>query len=95
MRYFISDLHFYHESLLTKMDKRGFSSCEEMNEYIIKQWNAKVGQQDEVVILGDVSMERGKKTGEILARLNGKLSLILGNHDTYLKDRHFDSSIFE
>lgn len=95
MRYYISDLHFYHESLLTKMDCRGFANCEEMHEYMVKKWNAKVRPQDEVVILGDVSMERGKLTSDILSRLNGKLCLIKGNHDVYLKDRRFDASRFE
>lgn len=95
MRYYISDLHFYHESLLTKMDKRGFSSCEKMHEYMIGQWNKKVREKDEVIILGDVSMERGKLTSDILGRLNGRLSLIVGNHDNYLKDRRFDASVFE
>lgn len=95
MRYYISDLHFYHESLLAKMDCRGFSSCEEMHEYMIQRWNAKVRPQDEVVLLGDVSMERGKKTSELLEKLNGKLYLIVGNHDMYLKDRRFDASRFE
>lgn len=95
MRYYISDLHFYHESLLMKMDRRGFATCDEMHEYIIKRWNDKVQPQDEVVILGDVSMERGKKTSDVLDRLHGKLYLIIGNHDTYLKDRRFDASRFE
>lgn len=95
MRYYISDLHFYHESLLTKMDKRGFTDCEEMHRYIREQWNQKVRQQDEVVILGDVSMERGKPTSDLLEQLHGKLYLIKGNHDTYLKDRRFDASRFE
>lgn len=95
MLYYISDLHFYHESLLLKMDQRGFATCDEMNEYMVMRWNDKVRPQDEVVILGDLSMERGKKTSDILERLNGKLYLIVGNHDTYLKDRRFDASRFE
>lgn len=95
MRYYISDLHFFHESLLTKMDKRGFASCEEMHSYMVARWNRKVRQQDEVVILGDVSMERGKRTSDLLEQLNGRLYLIKGNHDTYLKDRRFDISRFE
>lgn len=77
------------------MDKRGFDTCDEMHEYIIGRWNAKVSPGDEVVILGDVSMERGKATSDILAQLNGRLSLIIGNHDTYLSDRRFDPSRFE
>lgn len=95
MRYYISDLHFYHESLLTKMDKRGFSSCEVMHEYIVNKWNEKVRNKDEVVILGDLSMERGKRTNDILERLNGRLYLVIGNHDNYLQDRRFDPSRFE
>ena len=66
MRYYISDLHFYHESLLTKMDCRGFENCDKMHEYMIERWNKKVRENDEVVILGDVSMERGKKTNDII-----------------------------
>lgn len=95
MRYFISDLHFYHESLLTRMDCRGFENCEKMHEYMIERWNQKVRPQDEVVILGDVSMERGKKTSEILEKLNGRLYLVVGNHDNYLEDRRFDRDRFE
>ena len=95
VRYYISDLHFFHEALLTKMDCRGFADCDAMHEYMIRRWNEKVRRQDEVVILGDVSMERGKKTSEILDRLQGKLYLIVGNHDNYLSDRRFDPSRFE
>ncbi len=61
VRYYISDLHFFHEALLTKMDCREFADCDAMHEYMIRRWNEKVRPQDEVVILGDVSMERGKK----------------------------------
>ncbi|WP_242744607.1 hypothetical protein [Allobaculum sp. Allo2] len=52
MRYYIADCHFFHRSLLTKMDQRGFESAEEMNEYMIERWNQKVKRNDEVVILG-------------------------------------------
>ena len=41
MRYYISDLHFFHENMNTRMDKRGFESVEVMNEYMISQWNKK------------------------------------------------------
>lgn len=94
VRYYISDLHFFHEALLTKMDCRGFADCDAMHEYMTAD-GEKVRPQDEVVILGDVSMERGKKTSEILDRLQGKLYLIVGNHDNYLSDRRFDPSRFE
>lgn len=92
MRYYISDLHFYHENLNTKMDCRGFSSAEEMNAYMIRQWNSRVRSCDEVVILGDLSMGHGPQTNEVLQQLRGKIYLIEGNHDRYLKDKNFDVS---
>lgn len=92
MRYYISDLHFYHENLNTKMDCRGFSSAEEMNAYMIRQWNSRVRSCDEVVILGDLSMGHGPQTNEVLRQLRGKIYLIEGNHDRYLKDKNFDVS---
>ncbi len=95
MRFYISDLHFFHEGLLTKMDRRGFASCEEMHAYMIGKWNRKVRPQDEVVLLGDVSMGRGKPTSDLLNQLNGRLYLVKGNHDHYLKDRRFDPARFE
>ena len=55
MRYYIADLHFYHRAMNEKMDQRGFSTVEEMNEYMVEQWNKKVRKNDEVVILGDFS----------------------------------------
>lgn len=95
MRYYISDLHFYHDRLNTKMDERGFETVEAMNRYMISQWNRKVRWNDEVVILGDFSIEKGEKTNQILQRLNGRKYLIIGNHDRFLKDRHFDQSLFQ
>ena len=94
MRYYISDLHFLHENLNTKMDCRGFASAEEMNAYMIRQWNSRVRSCDDVVILGDFSMGHGLQTNEILRQLKGKLYLIEGNHDRYLKDKNFDFSRF-
>lgn len=76
MRYYIADCHFFHASLNTKMDKRGFESVEEMNEYMIQQWNKKVRKNDEVVILGDLSWGKDDETNELLNRLNGRLFLI-------------------
>lgn len=95
MRYYISDLHFFHEGLNDKMDNRGFADAGEMNDFMVRQWNRRVHRNDEVVILGDFSFGKGKETKEILDCLNGKLYLIEGNHDRYLKDKEFDCSRFE
>lgn len=95
MRYYIADLHFFHENMNTKMDCRGFANVEEMNEYIIEKWNKKVRNNDEVVILGDLSWAKAEVTNELLKRLKGKLYLIRGNHDRFLDDKNFDASRFE
>lgn len=94
MRYYIADCHFYHRSLLTKMDCRAFESVEAMNEAMIEAWNRKVRPNDEVVILGDFSWGTAAQTTELLERLNGHKYLIRGNHDLYLKDKNFDPSLF-
>ena len=60
LRYYIADCHFFHDSLNRQMDCRGFANAEEMNNYMIAQWNKKVRWNDEVIILGDFSL--GKPT---------------------------------
>ena len=66
MRYYIADMHFFHEALNDKMDRRGFSDAGEMNRYMIEQWNSKVKNRDEVVILGDFSLGDGIQTNSII-----------------------------
>jgi calcineurin-like phosphoesterase family protein len=78
------------------MDCRGFNSLEEMTEYMIKQWNSKVGKNDEVVVLGDLALSDGESVNKVLNKLNGKIFLIEGNHDKrYLKDKKFNKKRFE
>ena len=95
MRYYISDLHFYHKGMNESMDCRGFSSVEEMNEAMIERWNSKVKRQDEVVILGDLSFGTAEETNQLLERLNGKLYLIYGNHDRYVNAKGFNAFRFK
>jgi calcineurin-like phosphoesterase family protein len=94
MKLYIADPHFFHKNLNTRLDKRGFSSMEEMNNFMIKQWNSKVKPNDEVIVLGDLSFGNGVQTNRILKQLNGKIFLIEGNHDhQFLKDPKFDKSL--
>ena len=94
MRYYIADPHFFHGALNTKMDRRGFESVEAMNEYMLWQWNRKVRKNDEVVILGDLSWGKAEETNELLERLNGRLYLIQGNHDRFLKNKDYNAGRF-
>lgn len=95
MRYYIADCHFFHRDLLTKMDKRGFSDVQEMNKYMIEKWNARVRPNDEVIILGDLSLGTAEETMNLLRTLQGRLFLIRGNHDRFGKERGYDASRFE
>jgi calcineurin-like phosphoesterase family protein len=92
---YISDMHFYHNSLNKQMDCRGFKDHEAMNAYMIQKWNEKVTKKDEVYILGDLSIAKGIATNAIVKQLNGKLYFIVGNHDAFLNDPIFDQSRFQ
>lgn len=96
VRRYIADPHYYHANINQRLDKRGFNSTEDMNEFMIKQWNSVTRKNDETIIIGDLSFGDGKQTNEILKRLNGKKFLITGNHDRrFLKDKNFDMNLLE
>lgn len=52
-----------------------------MNEQLILNWNNCVRPDDTVYHLGDVALGQKSALGPILERLNGKIHLILGNHE--------------
>lgn len=85
--FIISDTHFSHENILTfnredgQKVRPGFSSFEEMDEYIVNKWNSVVKPQDKVYHLGDVVMK--KRYIDVVKRLNGRKRLIMGNHDIF------------
>ena len=78
--FFTSDTHFYHINIL-KYCNRPFSSVEEMNEKLIENWNNVVGKNDIVWHLGDFCFGKKENISEILPKLNGKINLVMGNHD--------------
>lgn len=84
--FFTSDNHFFHKSILKFCaDKRGnCETVENMNEKMIEVWNDQVSEKDTVYCLGDFSFGSTEQTLEILKRLNGRIHLILGNHDYWL-----------
>jgi calcineurin-like phosphoesterase family protein len=90
-----SDIHFNHARILkynadSRGDGRDFDTLTEdeiwglvhkMNEKIIANWNSLVGPDDNTFILGDLFMGQMKFAVDILNRMNGFKSIILGNHD--------------
>jgi calcineurin-like phosphoesterase family protein len=79
MIYFTSDLHIWHANVI-KYCTRPYSSVEEMNEMLVKNWNDTVGPDDTVYCLGDFSMA-ARPVETFTPRLNGTKYLIPGNHD--------------
>lgn len=76
----VSDTHFWHSNIIQYCN-RPFKNAEEMNEELIKRWNAVVGSNDIVHHLGDFCFGKKENIASILPRLNGKIDLVLGNHD--------------
>ncbi len=95
MRYYIADLHFFHGAMNGSMDCRGFQDVDEMNRVMSERWNRKVRDNDEVVIIGDLSWGSAKQTRELLDRLRGRLYLIQGNHDRFLTGKETDLGRFQ
>ena len=95
MRYYIADLHFFHGALNDKMDRRGFASVEEMNEYMIEKWNKKVRKNDDVVIIGDLSWGNVQETNALLQRLKGKLYLVCWNQDRFVINKEMNPDRFK
>lgn len=52
-----------------------------MDETLISNWNAVVGPEDEVFHLGDVALGDKDRWVDIFKRLNGRKTLVIGNHD--------------
>ena len=79
--WFTSDTHFGHNKEFL-YSPRGFNSIKEHDAAIIKNWNELVSPEDEVYLLGDVMLNDNEHGIECIKQLNGKIHLILGNHDT-------------
>lgn len=75
--FFTSDTHFDHKNII-KHCSRPFSSVDEMNETIIRNWNQDVGVQDTVYHLGDFAWFNAANFAK---RLNGNIHMLWGNHD--------------
>lgn len=81
--FYVSDMHFFHKNAID-FDSRPWDNIEDMNESLIKIWNERVTDQDDVWILGDISWSSSYDARVIYARLNGKKHWVTGNHDSKL-----------
>lgn len=78
--FFTSDTHFNHANII-KFCNRPFKDVEQMNDVMIANWNSVIGKDDTVFHLGDFCLGGAAEWTKILDRLNGKIYLIMGNHD--------------
>lgn len=79
--FFTSDTHFGHGGARA-LYRRPFASVAEMDQAMLERWNAVVRPEDEVWHLGDFALGRTETAvASLLARLNGRKHLIIGNND--------------
>ena len=76
-----SDQHFSHIQPFV-WEARGYKSVEDMNEEQVRKWNAMVAKDDEVWFLGDGMMNDNVAGAMCFSKLNGKIHIITGNHDS-------------
>ena len=75
-----SDWHLGHDREFIWKARR-FSSVEEMNMAIISKHNALVRPDDDVYVLGDLTLGPAANI-DLIKQMNGKLHIVRGNHDT-------------
>lgn len=93
--WFTSDTHFFHRNII-KYSNRPYSSVDEMNEDLVKNWNAVVRPDDIIWHLGDFAFAALDKVEALLSRLNGRKHICFGNHDKALrKDKRLLNTYFE
>ena len=78
--FFTSDTHFSHVNII-KYCNLPFKDVVEMNDTLIANWNSVIGRDDTVFHLGDFCSGNATEWAKILSRLNGRIFLIMGNHD--------------
>lgn len=88
--FIIADTHFGHSNII-KYCNRPFTNVEDMDNQLIKNWNNAVSKNDTVYHLGDFALGNIEKITEYRSKLNGKIFLIMGNHDSYNIKKYYEA----
>lgn len=81
-KWLVSDTHLFHEKLI-QFQRHEYKTIQDMNSHIIDMWKATVLPEDTVYHLGDFAFGTDFEAIEnIVKELPGKVTLLLGNHDT-------------
>ena len=100
-RWWTADLHLTHGNIIQYCE-RPFRDVEHMQAAVVREFNQRVHQDDYVLHLGDFGT-RGKERGiegprenpmEMLAKFNGRWTLLEGNHDPRNKVKTVGSLLF-
>jgi calcineurin-like phosphoesterase family protein len=84
--WFTSDLHFGHARIVDYCDRPfrnrdGDPDPAAMAEWIVERFCELVGEDDTLIVLGDVAMGPREETLPLVAQLPGRKVLVPGNHD--------------
>lgn len=91
--FFIADMHLGDSNIIL-YENRPYRNIEEMREFMLYNWNSVVSSDDEVFIVGDfIDFLGTSNPKEILSRLNGKIRLIIGNHDIGYEDFYRENGV--
>lgn len=79
--WFTADTHFGHAGIIGRC-RRPHADARAMDAALAAAWNAVVRADDEVWHLGDFAFRSAHDAGAYLRRLNGRVHLVWGNHDS-------------
>jgi len=80
--YIIADTHFGHANIVLfepiRLTNIQIDGHIDHDEWLLENWNNTVSKEDTIIHLGDVAF---KDSYKIAKKLNGNITLIVGNHD--------------
>lgn len=95
-RFVVADTHFGDRGGILRYEERPFADVEEMDRVLCENWNRAVGAGDTVYHLGDFAGGADReRASALLAGLNGRKILVMGNHDQWMTAREWMEAGFE
>lgn len=94
MVFFIADTHFDHANII-RYCNRPFENVDDMNQYMVEQWNKKITHGDKVFVLGDFALGGSQNIIKWGRALHGNKTLIMGNHDRATKSVYLEAGFQE
>ena len=89
MIWFTSDLHLNHNKDFI-YEARGFNSVKVMNWTILLNLKKRVNPEDDLYILGDITLGELDEAKLYLSRIPGRVHFIIGNHDSNMRIKYYE-----